>query len=52
MLFNNQNMHKVSLPAKDSHESPANIKSLVGYLCENLMKDTRRELFVVDGAVY
>jgi ubiquitin related modifier 1 len=52
MLFSNKNKHKVSIPAKDSHGLPANIKFLVGYICENIMKDSRKELFVVDDAVY
>jgi hypothetical protein len=25
---------------------------LVTYLCDNLMKDSRKELFVLDGAVW
>lgn len=51
MLFDNKNKLKVSVPATGHHGSPANIKFLVCYLCENLMRDPRKELFVVDGAV-
>lgn len=52
MLFSNKNKHKISIPAKDHHGSPANIKFLVGYMCDNIMEDSREELFVVDDAVY
>lgn len=52
MLFDNKNKLKVSVPATGHHGSPANIKFLVCYLCENFMRDPRKELFVVDGAVY
>lgn len=52
MLFNNKNKHKLSIPAEAPHGSPANINFLVRYICDNLMRDSRRELFVVDEAVY
>lgn len=51
MLFDNQNKHKISIPTTDSDGSPTNIRSLVDYLCKNVMRDSRRELFVVDEAV-
>lgn len=52
MLFNNKTKHKISIPAEDVQGSPANIRFLVRYLCDNIMKDPRRELFVVEGSVY
>lgn len=52
MLFDNKNKHKISIPAKDPNGSAANIEFLVSYLCNNLLKDSRKELFVVDGSVY
>jgi Urm1 (Ubiquitin related modifier) len=52
MLFANKNKHSVSIPAKDLQGLPVNIKYLVGYICQNLMQDSRKELFVVDDAVY
>jgi ubiquitin related modifier 1 len=51
MLFSNQRRHNISLPVKDGNGNQMNVGSLVEYLCENLMKDTRRELFVLDGRV-
>jgi ubiquitin related modifier 1 len=52
MLFDNRNRHEISIPAKDPRGLPANINFLVRYLCDNTMKDSRKELFVVDAAVY
>jgi Urm1 (Ubiquitin related modifier) len=52
MLFNNTNKHKVLLPSEDDDGFPANINFLVHYLCNNIMVDSRKELFVVDGSVY
>ncbi|PGH14447.1 hypothetical protein AJ79_03090 [Helicocarpus griseus UAMH5409] len=49
-LFSNQRKHTLSLPANPENE-PFTIATLVHHLCENVMKDTRQELFVVDGAV-
>jgi ubiquitin related modifier 1 len=52
MLFGNVKEYKVQLPRKDTKtQSPATINSLVDYLCENTMKDRRKELFVQDGTV-
>lgn len=52
MLFANKNKHKISIPTKDPQGSPANIQFLVRYLCDNLMDDSRQELFAIDGYVY
>jgi Urm1 (Ubiquitin related modifier) len=52
MLFENKNKHKINIPANDPQGSPTNIKSLVHHLCDNVMRDSRKELFVVDGSVY
>jgi ubiquitin related modifier 1 len=51
MLFSDEKKHKLTVPSKDDHEKPATIKFLVNYLCENLMKDPRREMFVLDDSV-
>jgi hypothetical protein len=52
MLFDNKTKHAVSL-GKDSDEGKApTVGFLVKYLCANLMKDSRKELFVVDENVY
>lgn len=52
MLFSNQRKHKVSLPSTDVNGTPSNIAFLIQYLCQNLMKDERRELFILDDSVY
>ncbi|KAJ4376083.1 Ubiquitin- modifier 1 [Neocucurbitaria cava] len=51
ILFSNQKKYSLSLPAKDESGAPANIAFLVRYLCEKMMKDPRKELFVLDGTV-
>ncbi|KAK2811850.1 Ubiquitin- modifier 1 [Emmonsiellopsis sp. PD_5] len=52
LLFSNERTHTISLPSTDAASgSPSTISSLVTYLCENVMKDSRRELFVLDGSV-
>ncbi|USP78066.1 hypothetical protein yc1106_05340 [Curvularia clavata] len=51
ILFANQKKYDLSLPAKDESGSPANIAFLVRYLCDNVMKDPRKELFVLDDTV-
>ncbi|KAK3296913.1 ubiquitin-related modifier 1 [Chaetomium fimeti] len=48
MLFDDQRRHSVSLPAVDAGGKPANIAFLIQYLCKNLMKDPRVDLFVLD----
>ena len=52
MLFSNQRKHELKLPAKDEAGEPSNIAFLVRYLCEKLMKDRRKDLFVLDDTVY
>ncbi|KAF2140510.1 uncharacterized protein K452DRAFT_288595 [Aplosporella prunicola CBS 121167] len=51
MLFSNQRKHNIPLPDKDESGSPANIAFLVRYLCEHIMEDHRKELFVLDDTV-
>ncbi|KAK3944141.1 ubiquitin-related modifier 1 [Diplogelasinospora grovesii] len=51
MLFSNQRRHSLEIPATDKDGKPCNIASLIGYLCENTMKDPRRELFVLDDHI-
>ncbi|EER29030.1 hypothetical protein CPC735_037360 [Coccidioides posadasii C735 delta SOWgp] len=51
MLFSNQRKHKLSLPSLDVTGAPSNIAYLIKYLCQNLMKDERKELFVLDDSV-
>ncbi|KAG7289595.1 Ubiquitin- modifier 1 [Staphylotrichum longicolle] len=51
MLFDNQRRHSVALPAAQTSGKPANIAFLIDYLCKNLMKDPRSDLFVLDGHI-
>lgn len=51
LLFSNNRKHQLSLPSSDEKGQAANLAFLVRYLCENLMKDQRKEMFVMDGTV-
>jgi len=51
MLFSNKRKHEVILPTRIKKDKSPNIRFLVNYLCENLMKDPRKELFVLDDSV-
>ncbi|OCT50776.1 Ubiquitin-related modifier 1 [Cladophialophora carrionii] len=51
LLFDNVSKHSLSF-AKDADEGkPPTVGFLVKYLCGNLMKDSRKELFVLNGNV-
>ena len=53
MLFSDQRKHHISLPSKDPETGhPSNVAFLIHWLCENLMKDPRRDMFVLEGSVY
>lgn len=51
MLFSNKRKHSLSIPSKDEDGKVTNIAYLVHFLCENVMKDSRKELFILDGTV-
>jgi len=51
MLFSDERKHSLSIPAKDDQGIAVTIAWLVNYLCEEVMKDTRKEMFVLDGHV-
>jgi ubiquitin related modifier 1 len=51
LLFANQKKYSLSVPAKDESGAQANVAFLVRYLCDNLMKDPRKEMFVLDDSV-
>jgi ubiquitin related modifier 1 len=51
ILFGNQKKFSITVPAKDESGAPANVAFLVRYLCDKLMKDPRKELFVLDDTV-
>lgn len=52
MLFADQRHHSLRLPVKDKGGQPANIAFLIRHLCQNVMDDTRKELFVLDDHLY
>lgn len=52
MLFSDVRRHALSLPAKDKDGNPSTIAYLIDHLCEHVMKDSRKELFVLDGHLY
>lgn len=49
MLFSDQRSHSLALPARDKDGHVPTIASLIDHLCRHVMKDTRQELFVLDG---
>ncbi|KAF2486146.1 ubiquitin-related modifier 1 [Neohortaea acidophila] len=51
MLFSNQRVHKISIPARDDRKEPSNVGFLIKHLCDNLMKDPRKEMFVIDDSI-
>ena len=52
MLFSDQRKHSLSVPAKDDKGNAVTVGWLIHHLCEEVMKDTRKEMFVLDGHVY
>ncbi|KAF2789181.1 ubiquitin related modifier 1 [Melanomma pulvis-pyrius CBS 109.77] len=51
MLFSNERKHSLSIPINDETGTRSNIAYLVRHLCENVMKDPRKDMFVLDGTV-
>ncbi|CEL01588.1 Putative Ubiquitin-related modifier 1 [Aspergillus calidoustus] len=51
ILFGNERKHKVTLPAQLVNGTRPNISYLLQYLVNNLMKDQRKELFVLEDNV-
>lgn len=52
MLFSNRRKHSISLPAVDENGEASTLAYLVRYLCKNILKDCRKELFVLDGSMF
>ena len=48
MLFDNITAHKISVSDKNKQDNAFTVGDLIPWLCENLMKDSRKELFVLD----
>ena len=51
MLFSNQRKLSLTIPVKDENGTRSNIAFLVRHLCDAVMKDPRKELFVLDDTV-
>ncbi|CAP80078.1 Pc12g04510 [Penicillium rubens Wisconsin 54-1255] len=52
LLFGNERKHKVVLPARLEDGSRPNISYLLKYLVDNLMKDQRIDMFIMEDNVY
>jgi len=51
ILFSNERKLKISLPLKGQNGNPPDVGYLAQYLCKNVMKDQRKELFVLNNTV-
>ncbi|KAK3635626.1 Ubiquitin-related modifier 1 [Elasticomyces elasticus] len=51
LLFSNQRKHKIAIPSKKPDGEPSNVGDLISWLCDNLIKDPRKEMFVLDDSV-
>jgi len=51
MLFDNESKLKITIPGKNADGSATTVASLIRYLCDHAMRDSRKELFVLDGSM-
>ena len=51
MLFDNQKKYPLESPRQDESGLPSNVAFLVRYLCDKVMKDPRKDMFVLDDTV-
>ncbi|KAF1826987.1 ubiquitin related modifier 1 [Dissoconium aciculare CBS 342.82] len=51
MLFSDQRKHSISIPSTDPQGQPSTVRFLVTWLCDNLMKDPRKDVFVLEDSV-
>lgn len=49
MLFEDQRQHSLTVPSRDNDGKPSTIAYLIHHLVNNVMKDTRQELFILDN---
>lgn len=52
MLFSDQRIHKLTIPTHDADGKAVTIAYLITHLCEDIMRDNRKELFVLDDHMY
>ena len=48
MLFADKRHHSLELPSTDKDGRSSTVGFLIQHLCENVMQDTRKDLFVLD----
>jgi len=51
LLFADQRKLSISVPAKDDKGNAVTVGWLVDHLCNEYMKDSRKDMFVLDGHV-
>lgn len=51
LLFDNQKKYALEIPRQDESGLPSNVAFLVRYLCDKVMKDPRKDMFVLDDTV-
>lgn len=49
MLFEDKRQLSLTVPAKDQTGKPSTVGFLINHLVDNVMKDTRQELFILDN---
>lgn len=52
MLFSHQRSHTLTIPAADKGGRASTIAYLIDYLCDHVMDDSRKDLFVLDNHLY
>ena len=52
VLFDNVSKHSITFSANADNGKSPTVGYLINYICDNLIKDPRKELFILDGAVY
>jgi hypothetical protein len=52
MLFANERMLKITVPVRTETNTRPNIRWLIDHLCKHFLKDSRKDLFVLDDSVY
>ena len=51
MLFDNQKKYEINVSQKGSTGLPMDVSGLVNYLSDHVMKDSRKELFILHDSV-
>jgi hypothetical protein len=52
MLFADQRTLQLNIPSVGNDGQPSTIAFLIDCLCQNAMKDSRKDLFVLEGHLY